>query len=61
MTGRSSGCSRAAPLPSTPGQAAALVDVPAERVRLLDEAGALVALARPSPPGTSLHADIVLR
>lgn len=29
----------------TPGQTATLVDVPAERVRLLDEAGALVALA----------------
>lgn len=33
----------------TPGQTATLVDVPAERVRLLDEAGALVALAPPLP------------
>jgi tRNA pseudouridine55 synthase len=31
-----------------------------ERVRLLDESGALVALARPGPAGASLHADIVL-
>ena len=31
----------------TPAQTAALVDVPAERVRLLDQAGDLVALARP--------------
>ena len=45
----------------TPDQTTALLDVPTERVRLLDEAGGLVALARPLPPGTSLHADIVLR
>lgn len=31
-----------------------------DRLRLLDEAGALVALAVPGPPGTPLHADIVL-
>jgi tRNA pseudouridine55 synthase len=41
---------------------AALVGVLPPRVRLLDQAGALVALARPALPGTAtLHADIVLR
>ena len=48
-------------VPLTPAQTAALVDVPAERVRLLDPAGDLVALARPGAPGPGLHADIVLR
>ena len=38
----------------------ALGESPAERVRLIDAAGALVGLARPSAIG-SLHADIVLR
>jgi len=45
----------------SPAQAAVLYGVSTERVRLLDETGSLVALARPAPPGTSLHADIVLR
>ena len=47
-------------VPITAHQAAALLDVSTERVRLLDAAGALVALARPCPPGTPLHADIGL-
>lgn len=41
-------------------QTAALAQAPADRVRLLDAAGALVALAPPTNTG-SLHADIVLR
>ena len=48
-------------IPLTPGQAGALAGFTTERVRLLDEAGDLVALARPCPPGTPMHADIVLR
>jgi tRNA pseudouridine55 synthase len=45
----------------TSDQRASLIDVATERVRLLDGTGALVALAQPCPPGTDLHADIVLR
>ena len=45
----------------SPAQTEALVEIPADRVRLLDPAGDLVALARPGAPGLGLHADIVLR
>ena len=44
-----------------PAQTAALADTPAQRVRLLDESGALVAVARATVGASSLHADIVLR
>jgi tRNA pseudouridine55 synthase len=43
------------------GQAEALGDAPSARVRLLDDAGDLVALARPAHGADTVHADVVLR
>jgi len=44
-----------------PGQAADVTLERGARARLLDEAGDLVALARPTGSGHAVHADIVLR